>query len=124
MKKIIAMLLACVMVIGLAACGGSKPAETQAPAAEAPAAEAPAAEAPAEVKDVALKVWGPQEDQADANSFLPVMCEKFNQAHPEWNITFTFEVCSEGDASKNVVQDPSAAADVYMFANDQLGTLV
>ena len=124
MKKIIAMLLACVMVIGLAACGGSKPAETQAPAAEAPAAEAPAAEAPAEVKDVALKVWGPQEDQADANSFLPVMCEKFNQAHPEWNITFTFEVCSEGDASKNVVQDPSAAADVYMFANNQLGTLV
>ena len=124
MKKIIAMLLACVMVIGFAACGGSKPAETQAPAAEAPAAEAPAAEAPAEVKDVALKVWGPQEDQADANSFLPVMCEKFNQAHPEWNITFTFEVCSEGDASKNVVQDPSAAADVYMFANDQLGTLI
>lgn len=124
MKKIIAMLLACVMVIGLAACGGSKPAETQAPAAEAPAAEAPAAEAPAEVKDVALKVWGPQEDQADANSFLPVMCEKFNQAHPEWNITFTFEVCPEGDASKNVTQDPTAAADVYMFANDQLGMLI
>ena len=124
MKKIIAMLLACVMVIGLAACGGSKPAETQAPAAEAPAAEAPAAEAPAEVKDIALKVWGPQEDQADANSFLPVMCEKFNQAHPEWNITFTFEVCPEGDASKNVTQDPTAAADVYMFANDQLGMLI
>lgn len=124
MKKIIAMLLACVMVIGLAACGGSKPAETQAPAAEAPAAEAPAAEAPAEVKDVALKVWGPQEDQADVNSFLPVMCEKFNQAHPEWNITFTFEVCPEGDASKNVTQDPTAAADVYMFANDQLGMLI
>ena len=32
MKKIIAMLLACVMVLGLAACGGT-PAANQAPAA-------------------------------------------------------------------------------------------
>ena len=60
----------------------------------------------------------------DSSSWLPTMCEQFNDAHPEWNITFTYEVCSEGDASKNVTQDVSAAADVYMFANDQLGTLV
>ena len=47
MKKLIAMLLALVMVFVLVACGGSeKPAETQAPAAAAPA-EKPA-EAPAE----------------------------------------------------------------------------
>ena len=49
MKKLMAMLLALVMVLSLAACGGSSaPAATQAPAAEAPAAEAPAADAPAE----------------------------------------------------------------------------
>ena len=49
MKKILAMLLAAVMVLGLAACGGSSaPAATEAPAAQAPAAtEAPAAQAPA-----------------------------------------------------------------------------
>ena len=48
MKKILAMLLALVMVLSLAACGGSsEPAATEAPAAEAPAAEAPAAEEPA-----------------------------------------------------------------------------
>ena len=53
MKKIIALVLALVMVFALAACGGGPsapaaeaPAE-EAPAAEAPAAEAPAAEAPA-----------------------------------------------------------------------------
>ena len=47
MKKIIAMLLALTMVLGLAACGGSTaPAATEAPAAAAPAAtEAPAAPA-------------------------------------------------------------------------------
>ena len=51
MKKLIAMLLALTMVLGLAACGGNTaPAATEAPAAapEAPVVEAPAAtEAPA-----------------------------------------------------------------------------
>ena len=58
MKKIIAMLLAVVVVLGLAACGGSSapaPAATQAPAAtEAPAAPA-ATEAPA-AKPVTLNI--------------------------------------------------------------------
>ena len=46
MKKLIAMLLALVMVLGLSACGGSSaPAATEAPATQAPAAEAPATEA-------------------------------------------------------------------------------
>ena len=43
MKKIIALLLALVMVLGLAACG----AKTEAPVTEAPKADAPATEAPA-----------------------------------------------------------------------------
>ena len=48
MKKLIAMLLALVMVLGLTACGGNEtPATTAAPAAQAPATEAPATEAPA-----------------------------------------------------------------------------
>ena len=50
MKKLIAMLLALTMVLGLAACGGNTaPAATEAPAAapEAPVVEAPATEAPA-----------------------------------------------------------------------------
>ena len=52
MKKLIAMLLALVMVLGLVACGGNTaPAATEAPKADAPAApaapEAPKAEAPA-----------------------------------------------------------------------------
>ena len=41
MKKLIALLLALVMVLSLAACGGSEPAATEAPATEAPATEAP-----------------------------------------------------------------------------------
>ena len=57
MKKIVALLLALVMVFALAACGGnSAPAATQAPA-EAPAnAETPAAEEPAAAPAADLKV--------------------------------------------------------------------
>ena len=126
MKKIIALLLAVVMVLGLAACGQAPaPAETKAPEAAAPAeTKAPEAEAPAAPEAITLKVWGPNEDQADENSFLKVACAKFAEAHPEWDITFVFEVCAEGDAGGMVTKDPSAAADVYMFANDQLGTLM
>ena len=119
MKKIIALLLACMMVVAMfAGCGGSaETTETQAAAQETKAAEV-------EVQSFTMKVWGPQEDQADANSFLQVACEKFDEAHPEWDIDFRFEVCAEGDAGTMVSKDPSAAADVYMFANDQLGTLI
>ena len=132
MKKIIALLLAVVMVLGLAACGQAPaPAETKAPEAAAPAetnAPETEAEAPAEVETFTLKVWGPSEDQVPQEgqtvSFLEAACEAFDDAHPEWEIDFVYEVCSEGDAGTMVTKDPSAAADVYTFANDQLGTLL
>ena len=114
MKKIFALLLACMMIVGLFAGCGEKPAtgneggnETAQPVA------------------ITLKVWGPSEDQANENSFLQTACKKFAEANKDkWTITFEYGVCPEGDAGKNVTQDPSAAADVYMFANDQLGTLI
>jgi arabinogalactan oligomer/maltooligosaccharide transport system substrate-binding protein len=71
-----------------------------------------------------LSVWGPQEDQTDATSWLPKQETAFAAAHPEYTITWKNAVVSEGDAAKTVKQDPTAAADVYMFANDQLGTLI
>ena len=59
MKKLIALLLACVMVLGMVACGGDKPAETTAPQAgnDTPETTAPAASGEAEA--ITLKVWAP-----------------------------------------------------------------
>ena len=102
MKKIISLLLAVAMVMSVC---------VMAAAAD-------------DVTEMTLKVWGPQEDQVDENSFLQVATAKFAEAHPEWKINWVFEVCSEGDAGTNVTKDPAAAADVYAFANDQLGTLL
>lgn len=72
-----------------------------------------------------IKVWGPSEDQSDAQGqWLQTMCEKFNSEHPEWDLTFEYSVCAEGDAAKTVTQDPANSGDVYFFANDQLQTLI
>ena len=67
MKKLIAMLLALVMVLGLAACGGAKTEETQAAAAETEAAAVEteaAAEAPAAAGSVYYLNFKPEQDEA------------------------------------------------------------
>lgn len=68
-------------------------------------------------------VWGPAEDISEG-AWLWEMCEKFNDEHPEWDITFQFETCGEGDAGNNVSKDPAEAGDVYCMASDQIGALV
>ena len=125
MKKLIALLLACVMVLGLVACG-NEPAETTAPNAggetNAPETTAPAASGEAEA--ITLKVWAPQEDQVDASSWLLQVEAAFAAAHPEYVITWDNGVCAEGDAKTLITADPAAGADVYMYANDHLGGLI
>lgn len=138
-KKALALLMASAMVASLTACGSketatndSKPADTTAESTAAETtAEAPAettAEAPAEEEEAitaTITVWGPSEDQsADMGNWLPTMCEQFAAEHPNWTLTFEYGVCAEGDAKATVTQDPSGAADVYMFANDNITDLI
>lgn len=129
-KKVLALLMATAMVATLAGCGGEKtPASNGATGStpEQSSSAQPSTEAGGEVetKDVALTVWAPSEDQSDeTGNWLKTMCEKFNEAHPEWNITYTYGVCAEGDAKATVTQDVEAAADVYMYANDNLPDLI
>ena len=73
---------------------------------------------------VTLKVWAPIEDQRQSKSWLIRMENSFRNAHPEYSITWINGACHEGDALTTISNDPEAAADVYLFANDQLGSLV
>ena len=57
-------------------------------------------------------------------AWLKTECEAFAKANPDFNIEFKYVTTSEGDAKDVVTKDPKAAADVYMFANDQLEPLV
>jgi arabinogalactan oligomer/maltooligosaccharide transport system substrate-binding protein len=109
MKKILSVTAAAAMLLGVSACGSNN--NNGGTAAKG-------------TQSIKLTVWGPSEDQAKSDSWLPTMEKQFAKAHPEYKITWKNAVVSEGDAGKTVKQDPSAAADVYMFANDQLGTLI
>lgn len=108
LRKLFAAVLAASMALMLAGCGSKS-----------------SGSAEDENITATITVWSPQEDQAkDSGQWLQTMCENFNQAHPKWDLKFKYGVCSEGDAGTTVPQDVTAAADVYMYANDQLGTLI
>ena len=74
--------------------------------------------------NIELTVWTSQEDQKDQDAWLQTMQAWFEEDHPELNITWHNSVVPAGSAVDTVGQDPAAAADVYQFANDQLGTLM
>lgn len=139
-KRLLALLLAGTMTVaGLSACSkkddnenkktDSTPTPTQA-GSQTPTdgAQTPTDAPSGDGEKITLTVWAPQEDQAPRDGYsggiLSAMCEAFDEAHPEWDITFQYGVCSEGEAKTQVAKDPTAAADVYMYANDQLSDLV
>ena len=135
MKKQISLALAGAMALSLAACGGSASTATSTPEA-ASAAESTAAstEAAAEgdvldqaaaaafSKDVTLTMWGAEEDQ----DLLREISYKFIEKYGNYGgkITINLGVQSESTAKDTVLTDPTAAADVYAFADDQLNELV
>lgn len=69
---------------------------------------------------IKLTVWGAEAQQAT----LLEMAEKFKAANPDKKYNISVGVCGEGDAYMNVSKDPSAAADVYGYSNDQLINLI
>ena len=74
--------------------------------------------------NIELTVWTSQEDQKNQDAWLQTMQAWFEEDHPELNITWHNSVVPPDSAVDTVGQDPAAAADVYQFANDQLGTLM
>ena len=125
MKKIIALLLACMMVVAMfAGCGSNNGTTNNAGTTTPTTPDSTTTEQPAAPEAVTLKVWAPQEDQADDSCWLPQMLAAFEAAHPEYDVTWDLGVCGEGDAGNTIKNDPAAAADVFLFANDQLGTLI
>lgn len=116
MKKILAMLLAVLMVVSLfAGCGASEPA-AEAPAAEAPAAEAPAAEAPADevvtLKWVAVGSGMPANYDAWAANLNAYLEEKIG-------VNLEMEIIGWGDwdTRRNMIVSTNEPYDI-MFTNN------
>ena len=118
MKKIIAMLLALVMVLSLAACGGEKAPETTAPAAnnnETPAATEGAA-APEKVN---LKVWAP----GDEMEITRQMVDAFAAAHPEYDLNVEVLELGIDQCDKVLMNDPDAGADVFQLPSGGISAM-
>ena len=67
-----------------------------------------------------LTLWGSQDDQ----ELLNTLVEEFKKTDPTNTYNITLGVVGEPDALKKVNEDPTAAADVFAFANDQLRDFV
>ena len=105
-KKMLGAGLAVATLFGFAACGSSTNNRDKKAADSAP---------------VQLTVWGSADDQKDGGWIKTVEAE-FKKENP--NVTFKNAVVEPPDAAKAVKQDAKAAADVFLFPNDQLGDLV
>lgn len=129
MKRIVALLLACLLVFSLAACSSEKAAETETTEGlptqgSLPDNHTPEDTTPA-VTDITLKVWAPQEALGKTKKgWLPKRCEEFAEAHPQWNITWTYEACEAEEVVAKVTADPAAAADLFFYSYDELDALL
>lgn len=135
-KKAVTLLLVAAMTATMVAGCGNKAASNEAAADSTANDEAAATEettgTEATAEDTAdsdeeawsgtLTVWSPQEDQD--TGWLAKECDAFKAAHPNWDITFNYGVCAEGDAKSTITQDVENSADVYMLANDNIPDLV
>lgn len=128
-KKILALVLSTAMIASLAGCGSSTTATAEPAASDKAETETETAATEEVVEEEAITttmlVWSPAEDQnEEQGAWLQKMCEQFSAEHPNWDITFEYGVCPEGEAKTTITQDVEAAADVYMFANDNLPDLI
>lgn len=85
LKRVIAMLLAVIMVGALAACGAQEK-----PATETTKTETPTAEAPAEKETVTIQIWGTETEYKERH-------DAFMAKNPEWADKINIEYVSAGD---------------------------
>ena len=122
MKKLFAVLLAVVMVVGLCACSVSeKPAETTAAttaAATEGATEAATEAAPTAASEITLWTypigdWGKQE-------VVDQLLSEFNAAYPNIKVTVEYLTYTDGDDKVNTAIEGNAAPDIVMEGPERL----
>ena len=119
MKKIIALLMAVLMTVSMLVACSNTPAETNPPADETKG-QADTPDIPAEKEKVTLKVWA---DQGELE-LIEKLCNEFAAAHTKKEYTFEYGAVGAVDGKTRYLEDPAAAADVFLFADDQLVDLV
>ncbi len=130
MKKIVALLLALMMVMSLAACGGTPATTPDAPSTpstpstpDAPATpDAPSTDANPLAGTYDITMWVSEMD--GVAEMTQEMIDAFEAANPGIVINASIEGVTEADAGSKVVADVASAPDIFCFAQDQLARLV
>lgn len=123
-KKFLALLLTATTVVAMTACGGddtNSNAGSESNHANTESSTDSSGAASTEKQDVALRMWGAEEDQAMLQGMIDSFIAEYSDVA---NITVELGVESESTAKDTVLTDIEAAADVYAFASDQLNDLV
>ncbi len=123
MKKTLALILALIMMLSLAACGGdgskepdnsgntpSTPTDTPSTPTDTPSTSDGEK---TEVQDVTLKIWTASEEL----ELMKKMGQSFAAAHPEYNLTFDISEMGIDEANANLKTDADSAADIFQLAS-------
>jgi arabinogalactan oligomer/maltooligosaccharide transport system substrate-binding protein len=105
-KKILAGVMALLMIASLAACGNTAGTTT----ANKPQGGG---------QKYTLTIWGAEQDQ----DMLKAMCAAYAAANPQNTYKFLFGVQGENDAADKILNDVTSGPDIYSFPSDQINRL-
>lgn len=109
----------------LAACGGTSTPTSENPSGSTPTTSQPGTSTPTTsttVERIRLQVWGPQKE--GEKEIYEHLAAEFQKLYPQIQFIMDFGDVGEADAATNALLDADTAADVFMFADDQLSALV
>lgn len=116
-KKLAALTLTVAMItMSLAGCGN----KAQQEATNAATSSKVDKENSTEVEDVSLKIWSPE----DEFEITQTLCEEFASEHPEYNITWEYEIMENSDSITELKKDPDLVADVFVYPSGGVPELV
>ena len=124
MRKILAVLLALVMLFSLCACTGDNPGNSNGPGSSSnPGSSSDPGNGDNPLAGTYnIKVW--VSEIAGVAELTKQQIDAFQAANPGVIINATIEGVSEGEAATQMVSDVEVGADIFCFAQDQLARLV
>ena len=127
-KKLVSALLVSTMALtAFVGCGSKAEETTEAPQAEATEETASTDDAIANLiasteGTVNIELWCSETEQYQ--TVMKKLCDDFAAQYPEVDFNITLGAVSEADMKDRVLEDVEAAADVFVFPDDQLEALV